>query len=369
MFENWTKERLFRIGRIVGLVVLVGVGLWKTGLWKTSDGPARGRVAVVRRCQRVMGTSCTLAAVVPARRQAEARAVLGEVESAIRAIEGRMSSWLDASEISRLNAASMGRKVPLSPAVLTVLGVARDAAEATDGAFDVTCRPLIELWREAGQRGALPDATQRKTARALSGWKLITLLPDGVVKQSDTARVDLGGIAKGYAIDRAIDVLRRAELGGVLTGGLVDIGGDLACFGTPAEGRFWSVDLQDPFATEPLATLQLREGAVCTSGNYERFTEIDGRRYSHILDPRTGLPADAVPSVTVVAETAMVADVWATALSVLGPDGLRRLPVGVEALMVTGTRQEERIVATPGLRKLLKRPLPKRLERLVVVGG
>ena len=356
MFDNWPKERLLRIGLIVGLAVLVGVGLWKT-----SDGPARGRVAVVRRCQRVMGTSCTLAAVVPGRRRAEARAVLGEVESAIRAIEGRMSSWLDASEISRLNGAPAGRKVTLSPATLTVLCAARDAAEATDGAFDVTCRPLIELWREAGQHGELPDATQHKAARALSGWELIRLLPAGVVKQSDTARVDLGGIAKGYAIDRAVAILRRAGL----SGGLVDIGGDLACFGKPAEGQFWSVDLQDPFAIEPLATLQLREGAVCTSGNYERFTRIDGRRYSHILDPRTGLPADAAPSVTVIAESAMTADIWATALSVLGPDGLRQLPEGVEALMVTGDRQKERILATLGLRKLLKRPLPKRLEQLV----
>jgi len=352
MFVNWPKERLFRIGLIGGLVVLVAVGLWKT-----SAGPARDRVAVVRRCQRVMGTTCTLAAVVPTRRRTEAQAALGEVESAIRAIEGRMSSWLDASEVSRLNGAPMGQKMALSPASLTVLGVARDAAEATDGAFDVTCRPLIELWRDAGQHGALPDATQRKTARALSRWELITLLPDGVVKKSDTARVDLGGIAKGYAIDRAVDILRRAEV----SGGLVDIGGDLACFGEPADGPFWSVDLQNPFAAEPFATLQLREGAVCTSGNYERFTEIDGRRYSHILDPRTGLPADAVPSVTVVAETAMTADVWATALSVLGPAGLRRLPEGVEALMVVGDRKEERILATPGLRKLLKKPLPQSL--------
>jgi len=246
-----------------------------------------------------------------------------------------------------------------------MLIAARDAAEATDGAFDVTCRPLIELWRDAGKHGTLPEVARREEARASSRWKLITLLTDGAVKQSDTARVDLGGIAKGYAIDRAVEIVRRADP----SGGLVDIGGDLACFGKPADRKFWSVDLRDPFSEEPLGTLQLGEGAACTSGNYERFAEIEGRRYSHILDPRTGMPAEAVPSVTVVSRSAMTADIWATALSVLGPDGFGRLPEGVEALIVTGDSQAERIFATPGFRALLKQPLSKRLERLTEIGG
>ncbi|HYW81140.1 MAG TPA: FAD:protein FMN transferase, partial [Thermoguttaceae bacterium] len=230
MFDDWPKERLIRAGLIGVLAVLVAVGLWKT-----SDRPARDREVVMRRCRRVMGTSCTLAAIVPMQRRTEAQLALDEAESAIRAIEGRMSSWLDASEISRLNEAPAGRKIALSPGTLTVLGVAHDAAQQTDGAFDVTCRPLIELWREAGQNGKRPETTQRSAARALSHWEQIALLSDGAIKHRDTMQVDLGGIAKGYAIDRAVDVLRR--IGPI--GGMVDIGGDLACFGKPAEGQFW----------------------------------------------------------------------------------------------------------------------------------
>ena len=334
------------------LIVLVGVGLWRTA------GPrTHGRIAVVCQPQAVMGTECTLAAVVPYERSSRAEEALYQAETALRTIEVRMSTWLTDSEISRFNAARPGEEVPLSPQSLDVLRAAEEARAQTGGAFDVTCRPLIELWRRAGEQDVLPTESELSDARAASNWELIELRETGAVKQAAGAGVDLGGIGKGYAIDRAIEALRRGEVAGAM----VDVGGDLACFGRQADGRLWPVDVKSPFGPGRLAQLRLRGGAVATSGNYARYAQIAGKRYSHIIDPRVGRPAEAVQSATVVAPTAVTADIWATALSVLGPQGLSRLPNKVEALIVVGSKDDCQIICTAGMRDLLDEPLPEPL--------
>lgn len=347
------KDQWIGAGLVLTLIVLVGVGLWKT-----SGRRELGRIAVVRRCQRVMGTSCELAAVVPNHRQALAVEALREAESLLHSLESRMSTWIANSEISQLNVAPAEKLVTLSPQSIEVLRAAEKAYLETDKAFDVTCRPLIELWRDAGQRGVVPNESELTGAREASKWELLELTDTGAVKRSAAARVDLGGIAKGYAIDRAVALLQRAGV----EGGLVDVGGDLVCFGQPPAGETWTVDVKDPSGATKLTSLRLPGGAVCTSGNYARFTEIAGKRYSHVIDPRTGRPADAVPSVTVVADTAVTADVWATALSVLGTEGLRRLPDGVEAMIVVGSEDDYQIFCTAGFRDLLEEPLPAGLR-------
>ncbi|HBO43241.1 MAG TPA: hypothetical protein DD670_04760, partial [Planctomycetaceae bacterium] len=173
-------------------------------------------------------------------------------------------------------------------------------------------------------------------------------------KHAATAQVDLGGIAKGYAIDRALAAVRAAGT----EGGLIDVGGDVAVFGKPPKGSFWPVDVRNPFGPGVLTRLHIVEGAVCTSGDYARFQTIEGRRYSHIIDPRTGRPAWSVPSVTVIAPSAVTADIWATALSVLGPEGLERLPGDVEAILIEGSESDNKIHCTPGVFDLLESPLP-----------
>jgi len=348
------KDRFIGTALILTLAALVSVALWKT---RGGRGPRRE--AAVRRIDRLMGTTARVAAVVPPGRGAAAEPSLREAEQTLRRVEARMSTWLADSETGRLNAAPAGRHVPLSPEVLELLRTARQAAADTGGAFDVTCRPLIELWRTAGQTGRLPTDAELAAARAASNWDLFELNAAGAVKLSDTARVDLGGIAKGHAIDRALDVLKRD---GRLDGGLVDVGGDLACFGRPPSGDRWEVDVQSPFGDGVLLRLRIPGGSVCTSGAYARHVEIEGARYSHILDPRTTRPADAARSVTVVAPTAVTADVWATALSVLGVEGFARLPEGVEAMIVEGSEDSPRLHCTPGLCDMLEGPLPAGLE-------
>ena len=341
--------------KLIGAVFIIAViAVAVAGMWRTHSQRAEGYVATVVHPQGVMGTTCTLAAVVPRGETVRSKDAVRLAEAELRAVEAGMSTWLADSELSRLNAAGAGERVPLSPETLEVLHAAREAALRTDGAFDATCRPLVELWKRAGLRDRLPTEGQIDDARTTSHWDLIEFTDRGAVKHVSATCVDLGGIAKGYAIDRAIAALQEAGM----AGGLVDVGGDLACFGRWLEGQPWSVDVKDPFREGALAKLSLPGGAVCTSGAYARFAVIEGMRYSHIIDPRSGRPADAAASVTVTAKTAMTADVWATALSVLGIDGLRLLPANVEALMILGSAEDHRLVCTPGFRDLLQKPLP-----------
>jgi thiamine biosynthesis lipoprotein len=344
-----------RRSQLIGAAFILALaGLVAVGLWQTARPQASQRIAVVRHPERVMGTACTLAAVVEGNGRARADQALDEAEAALRRVEALMSVWLSDSELSRLNAAGVGEEVPLAADTRSVLRAARDAARETGGAFDITVRPLISLWRRAGEDGQLPAEAAVADARAASNWDGIELTEAGARKLSPRTAVDLGGIAKGYAIHRAVEILRRAGL----AGGLVDIGGDLECFGRPPEGERWPVEVKNPFGEGNLAKLRVRGGAVCTSGNYARFTTIGGKRYSHVIDPRTGWPADAVPSVTVVAPEALTADIWATALSVLGTEGLAVLPDGAEALIVLGEGDEARAVCTPRFRQLLEESPP-----------
>jgi len=347
------KERLIGGALFVGLTALVAIGVWQTRVQRS-----RTRIAVVHRPRAVMGTNCSLAGVVLARDRGRAEEAIHEAEQVLRAIEARMSRWLTDSEISQLNAAPAGRHVPLSPQTLEVLRAAREATAETGGAFDVTCGPLVELWQNAGQRGVLPQESELADARAASLWELFEINDAGASKSASEARVDLGGITKGYAIDRALEVLREAGL----DGGLVDLGGDLACFGSQATAGQWPVDVQDPFSPRSLLRLRIAGGAVATSGNYARYAEIEGERYSHIIDPRSGWPTQMAAGVTVIAPDALTADVWATALGVLGPEGFPTLPNGVDALLITGSPEDYQILSTPGCRALMIEPVPEEIR-------
>ena len=300
----------------------------------------------------VMGTKTSLAVVLPGDEAKRGRDILGAAEAELRRIESLMSTWIDESEISRLNAAPADEPVLLSEDSLEVLRVARRLFDQTHGAFDVTCRPLIERWRRAGDDGQLPSEEDLAEYRRASDWSQIELSKQGARKSRDTTCVDLSGIAKGYAVDQALLVLQRSGA----AGGLVEVGGDLRIFGVGPEGEGWTVGIRSPFEDRAWGEIKLKDGAVCTSGDYARYVEIDGNRYSEVIDPRAGLPATAASSVTVVAGDAMTADAWATALTVLGPEGLELLPPGkgIQALIVTVAEEgSHRVRASHGFHDFL----------------
>jgi thiamine biosynthesis lipoprotein len=278
-------------------------------------------------------------------------AVTAALDEMVR-IEMVLSTWIPQSELSRLNnREKKGASGEISPDLSRVLAAALNLAEASEGAFDPTVLPLVELWgfREEGPVLAPPDALIRATMTQV-GYHLVELDPDSTTMRflSPEVRLDFGGIAKGYALDRAA----RAMLEKGAVAGRLDLGGEILVFGNLAASE---VGIVDPCGGEdPLGTIQLADAAVATSGQYERFREDGAQRWGHILDPRTGYPCRNLMSVTVVAENAMLADAAATACFVLGRERgqsfLESLPWCEGVIVYPGPEGRPAVSFTSGLR-------------------
>ncbi|MDP6543417.1 MAG: FAD:protein FMN transferase [Phycisphaerae bacterium] len=333
-------------GAYLAVALVGGTGCLPSAPEKEEPGPIKYNPIGI------MGTETELTIIARDSQHDKAIAALRSAEQALREVEAKMSSWMEESELSQFNKAPAGKPAKLSETTMGLLRLSAQLAKQTDGAFDVTCRPILQIWRGAKKSKRLPADRQIAVAIGQCGWDKIELLADSASKKVDGAGIDLGGIAKGFGIDRAVKALEAAGL----TGGMVNVGGDVRCFGQRGDGGKWRIGVRSPFDGDPtFAIIKLSAGAVCTSGNYERYFEIDSKRYSHIVDPRTGRPVSMAPSVTVVAPTATAADAWATALSVLGAAGLELIDEnsGLEAMLVIGGPKEYRLVMTPGFAKLL----------------
>ena len=259
-------------------------------------------------------------------------------------LEELFSSHKPQSEISRLSAAS--GPFAVSPETLDLLKLGQRIARESDGAFDMTLGALKKLWAIESDQPQIPSAEQIDIALQGIGPDALTFAGNRVSKRLPALQVDLGGIAKGYAVDRALAILRRSGIDAAS----VNAGGDIALFGE-RQGRPWRIGIQHPRqAGELLTVIELHDQAVVTSGDYERFFERDGVRYHHIFDPRTGQPARLCQSVTVIAADAASADALATAAFVLGPvAGLQLLErlSDVEGLLVDAAGQLHRTSGMP----------------------
>lgn len=238
----------------------------------------------------------------------------------IDAVDRLMSIFRPDSEVCRLGGEAGAGSVAVSEDTWRVLREARDLGALTGGSLDVTMLPLRRLWTDAARRGRLPSRAEFDRAAGLVDFRDL-LLDDhrrrARLRQAG-AGVDLGGIGKGYAVDVAVEALRSRGV----RRGIVNAGGDLRVLGPgPVEG-LWRVGLRHPLRPAGLLlTLLVGEEGVATSGNYYRYVTVAGRRYGHVLDPRTGAPAETALSATVVASHAMRADGLATAALVRGVDG------------------------------------------------
>ena len=258
----------------------------------------------------------------------------GAVDLATRALdlidnlEAQLTVYNDESEVSRLNKSAHLGPVVVERGLFDLLKRAVELSRLTGGAYDVTSGALSEAWGFTRGPKRVPSADELAEARARTGWQHLRLELEGPSVAFDVpgVRINLGSIGKGYAIDRAVDVIRRHW---TPTSALVHGGqSSLFALGSPP-GRFggrWEIALRNPFSPDsPLGTLRLRNRALGTSGGaFQRF-EIEGKTYGHILDPRTGQPADGPASVTVLAPTAAEADALSTALYLLGPEAAREL--------------------------------------------
>lgn len=312
------------------------------------ERPVPGRYASERL---VLGTKAriTAHAANPATARTAVQAAYGRIDDVNRL----MSDYIDDSEVGHLNALNAGESLVVSPETFHCIRRAIEIGQQSGGAFDITCRPLVQLWKEAGQTNTLPTPDELKTTLAQVGIDKLQLNPStrSVTLAIDELQIDLGGIAKGYALDLAAEALRKAGA----THGLVDIGGDVLAVGPQPNGDAWRIGVQDPFrpGANYVCILGLRDCATATSGVQQRFTVIEGARYSHIIDPRTGAPAQQAPMVTVIAPDGLTADAWATAFSVLSvEEGLElhdRLDLpDVDVLWLWGTKEDVQMRHTDG---------------------
>ncbi len=242
-----------------------------------------------------------------------ARAAAMAAFARARELDGRLSDYKPDSELNRLCAS--GRAI-VSADLFAVLEAAVRVSQETRGAFDVTVGPLVRLWRESRRTGSLPAPDVLLRARRSTGWRRVRLdrAKREVVLRGSGMRLDLGGIAKGYAADEMLRVLRESGL----PRSLAAAGGDIAVGAAPPGREGWTVQAAGG------GRVAIVDSGISTSGDSEQFVEIGGRRYSHIVDPRTGLGSTQSREVSVVAGRAMFSDAYATALCAMTEDEARR---------------------------------------------
>jgi thiamine biosynthesis lipoprotein len=307
-----------------------------------------------------MGTRMSINVHVGERDAAAAGAAIEAAFAEIERLEEIMSEWRESSELTRLNAGAGGPMRPLSPELYEILERSKQLAERTGGAFDPTFYAVGQLWRY--ERGARPPTREAIAEKLpLVDWRAIELDPtrrSGRLAKPGM-KVGLGAIAKGYAVDRASALLKSRGY----PDHIVEGGGDTYVSGTKG-GKTWMVGIQKPDGPGSVAAIPATDRAVVTSGDYQRYLEFEGVRYSHILDPRTGLPVPedrSLRSITVLATNATDADAIATAVAVLGEQaGLEFIQSqpDLDAAIITHSGE---LRVTPELAKILVYPPEKKV--------
>jgi len=271
----------------------------------------------------VLGTVCSINLY-----EAGSAELYGTLFARLRQLNDTFNNYSDSSEITRVNQNAAVAPVEVSQDFFIVLKTALDFARLTGGAFDPTVGPLVKLWG-FGKTPRVPSQEEIEAAQKLVGWQCVIL--EGFTDQEAAAptvrftksgvRLDLGAIAKGYAADCLVDILRER---GVQRAS-ISLGGNVYVYGKKRDGSLWSVAIRNPEKPgQNSFMLKTQDATIVTSGAYERFFEQDGKIYGHIFDPATGFPADSgLASVTIVSKTSMVADALSTSLFVLG---LEKIP-------------------------------------------
>lgn len=333
--------------------------IWGNLLTKVGSGlraliPYGRRPATKSVCQgRVMGTIYDVTVLhVPTSIGVEA------LSNVVRAepdrVEALMSTYRADSDVGRINAATHGDWVAVAAETVALIEQALCIGRLSDGAYDITAGPLVNLWGfgPGARTREIPTDDQIEAAWRHVGLDLIEVRaePPAVRKRDPLARIDLASIAKGYGVDCTATVLDRLGLRDYC----ISIGGEVRTRGRNDRGLPWQigVDSPRPGVNEPYCVIPLSGQALATSGDYRIFTEVEGRRYSHTIDPRTGRPiTNGVTSVSVVHDSCALADAWATALMVAGSEAGFELAVGegLAAMLLVREGETIREKSTPGM--------------------
>ncbi len=283
------------------------------------------------------------------------------IESAIgeiQQIEKSISSWDPHSQTSKVNRFAGISAVKVDSALFYLIYRSKKISQLTGGAFDISFASIDKLWQFDGSMQKLPDSMQVAASVAKINWQHIQLQADSlsVFLVEKGMRIGFGAIGKGYAAMRAKALMQSMGI----TSGLVNAGGDLIAWGHRPQGTPWSIGIADPEnPAQIFAQLDIHDQAVVTSGTYEKFVEFGGKRYAHIIDPRTGWPVQELKSLTIICPDAELADALATAVFVLGPEeGMRLINQlkGISCLMVTSQND---ILQSQGLQLKTRNPKPE----------
>lgn len=283
--------------------------------------------------------------------------ILGAIEESwkrLKEIQTSMNALSVGGYVARINK-SGHTGIQVSDNLYRLLKRAIKLSNLTHGAFDITVFPLVELWKEAEQSQQLPDDAALTKAKNKVDYRHIKLKKDNVVFLKKIGmKIDLGAIAKGYAVDEVAKILTKNKIKNFL----IDAGGDIYCSGKYKGQKKWEIGIQDPKnKTKIVDVLKIKNAAVTTSGNYERFYNLNGKKYSHIINPITGYPQSTVISSTVIAPTAEEADALSTALSVMGgKKGIKlinSLP-HIEAMIVENKKGQLKEYRSKGYKALKK---------------
>lgn len=315
-----------------------------------------GRVDVrpVEEVRFLMDTFVRVSVYERFRPREEIRHIVDEAFQIMEYWEIRTSCYADTGLLFKINQRA-GKSVSPADSIFRCLLIrSREISRDTDGAFDVTVGIIKQLWDFNAEKPRVPEERELREALRDVDWREVEVTEEGVRLGREGMSIDLGGIAKGFIIDRAVDALQSAGL----SAGIVDAGGDLRVFGRVPGRKRWRIGIRHPRKDGAiLGVIECAESSIATSGDYERFFMKDGVRFHHLLDPKTGYPAGRCVSATVVAPTALEADAYATAAFIMGfHEGKARFEgrPGFEALWIVEENGKLRREMTSGMEMMLK---------------
>ena len=305
----------------------------------------KGLVVVESPNKIVMNTIARVVAVAPDEKTA--RQGIDAAFEKIYRVEKLMNRYDPNSQLSQVNKLAAKEPVKVDRELFDVLQQSVYYSRLSDGAFDITIGPLVDLWRKCAEANSMPTKQQLAEVKKIIGCdKLLLDANDFSVKfAAEGIKLDLGGIAKGFAADIAAAEMKKAGA----IGGLIDLGGQIGCFGTTEKKSKWIIGVRNPAKSEDnkiIARLALSDAAVSTSGNYERFYKIGDKYFSHIFNPATEKSADQLSSVTIIALSGTEADALSTAVSVMGAEK------GLE--LIEKTENTEAVIIKAGSQDLIK---------------
>lgn len=274
--------------------------------------------AVFRKGMRLMGNRFEISVV--AEEQDYAMKCIDDAVAEIKRIERLLTTFDDNSQTNEINWYAGVKPVKVDREVFDLIQRSIRISQLTQGAFDISYGSIDKsLWNFDTHMISLPDAIVARSAVKLINYKNIVLDAKEctVFLRNPGMRIGFGGIGKGYAAERAKELLKKAGI----KSGIVNASGDLAVWGTQPNGKLWTIGIADPERSHlPFADMDITNAAIATSGNYEKYAIINGKKYSHTIDPKTGMPIQGIKSVTIICPNAELADAMATPISVMGID-------------------------------------------------